>query len=313
MNRLTNKEGISIPLAVWLAHDDYDYDGRDNVISTTTLLKPIRQIVLGRKYKDAMREIDVSDLIASSMGTALHDSVEAAWMKKDKVIKTLESLGYSKPELIFDKLTLEKRSEKEFGKYIVSGKFDIAFDGTVCDIKSTSVWSYIYGSKEKDYILQMSIYRLLNPSLITHDFGYIEYIFTDWSAVKAKQDSSYPQSRVLSKKLKLLSLDETEKYISEKLALVAKYEAMGVEDLLVCPDDELWREADVWKYYKNPKSMSRATKNFDNELDANARLSKDKNVGIVVHHKGGVKRCQYCNYTNLCSQYYEMQIKGEIK
>ena len=30
--KYTNKDNISLPLAVWLMHDSYDYDKRDNVI-----------------------------------------------------------------------------------------------------------------------------------------------------------------------------------------------------------------------------------------------------------------------------------------
>ena len=33
--KYTNKDNVSLPLAVWLMHDDYDYDKRENVISAT--------------------------------------------------------------------------------------------------------------------------------------------------------------------------------------------------------------------------------------------------------------------------------------
>ena len=38
--KYTNKNNVSMPLAVWLMHDDYDYDKRDNVISATSLPNP---------------------------------------------------------------------------------------------------------------------------------------------------------------------------------------------------------------------------------------------------------------------------------
>lgn len=316
MTKYTNKSNISLPIAIWSLMDNYNHDSRDNVISVTTLLKPIRQIVLGRKYKDCDKEIDAENLIASSMGTALHDSVEKAWKEKDKVIKIMESIGYVSSEALYDEVILERRSEKQVGDYIISGQFDIAFRGTVCDIKSTSVYSHIFGSKDEDYKLQMSIYRWLNQDIIKDDYGYIEYIFTDWSQVKALQDSQYPQKRILSHKIKLLSVEDTETYIINKLYDIAKYEALSDNELLECSDAELWRTEDKYKYYKPNKdgkvSYARATKVFDSEVEANAFKYKNGNVGDIVKYKGEIKRCKYCNYTNICNQYEQFKIKGEI-
>jgi hypothetical protein len=314
MTKYTNNTQMTLPMAIWSLMDNYNHDSRDNVISVTTLLKPIRQIVLGRRYKDNMKEIDAENLIASSMGTALHDSVEKAWKQKDKVIKIMDSLGYIASESIYDEVILERRSEKEVGDYIISGQFDIAFRGTVCDIKSTSVYSFIYGSKEEDYKLQMSIYRWLNQDVITDDYGYIEYIFTDWSSVKAMQDSQYPQKRILSHKIELLSIADTNTWINNKLALIAHYEALNDDMMIECSDEELWRSEDKYKYYKPNKSgevnFARATKVYDNEKDAES--AKSLQGGAVVLYKGEIKRCKYCNYTNICNQYEKFKLKGLI-
>ena len=308
--KITNVTGISLPLAVWLARDDYDYGKESNLISATTLMSPIKQIVLGRRYKDSDKEFDVSDLIASTMGTALHDSVENAWKSKEKAVEILTNMKYMNAEEIYDKITFEKRTVKEVDGYKISGKFDLVFDGIVADIKSTTVWTWIYGSKDDDYKLQMSIYRWLNPTLITNDFGYVEFIFTDWSAVKAKQDKSYPQSRIASKKIKLMSIADTEAWIVQQLDKVTKSELLSDDDLPDCTDAELWMSPSVWKYYKGA-SRARATKNFDNESDANDRLAKE-GVGTVVHVKGEVKRCKYCKYTQFCNQYLQLQLKGLV-
>lgn len=317
MTKYTNKTGLSLPIAVWALMDNYNYDSRDNIISASTLLKPTRQIVLGRKYKDCDKEIEASDLIASSMGTALHDSVEKAWKNRDKTIGLLESLNYLQAEKIYDDVVLEKRTEKEINGYIISGQFDIAFNGHVCDIKSTSVWSYIFGSKEKDYINQMSIYRWLNQDIITEDKAYVEYIFTDWSQVKALQDSQYPQARTHTLEVTLMSLEDTEKFIIDKLADIDKFMALPDKHLILCSDDELWRSEDSWKAYKpNAKTgkinYARASKVFDNEKYAVAYQSLTKGTEVKLF-KGEVKRCKYCNYTNICNQYSEMKLMGEVK
>jgi len=307
--KITNSTGISLPLAVWLAHDNYDYSTDEDVISATSLMKPIRQIVLGRRYKDAEKEMDVNDLVASSMGTALHDSVENAWKDKDKAVKILENMGYMNSEDIYDKITFEKRTIKQCGKFKVSGKFDLVFEGIVADIKSTSTWTVVFGSKDDDYKIQMSIYKWLNPELITNSHGYIEFIFTDWSAVKALQDKSYPQNRVMSKKIELMSLSDTEKWLEDKVKEITANESIEDDKLPECTDEELWASPDKWKYYKGA-SRARATKNYDNELEANQRQAKDG--GAVVHFKGEVKRCKYCSYTNFCNQYVKLQLKGLV-
>lgn len=146
MTRFTNNNKLSLPIAVWTLMDNYNYDERENVISATTLLKPVRQICLGMKFKDNLKVIDASDLINSSMGTALHDSVEKAWKNEEKTKAILRELGYS--EALYDEVVLERRSEKEINGYIISGQFDIAFRGTVCDIKSTSTYKFIFTEKE---------------------------------------------------------------------------------------------------------------------------------------------------------------------
>ena len=311
MKKITNNTGMSLPIAVWCAVDGYDHSNEENLISATSIMKPIRQIVLGRRYKDSEKEVDVDDLISSSMGTALHDSVESAWKNKDKVVEVLNNMGYTNSEDIYDKITFEKRTVKEMLGYKISGKFDLVFDGIVADIKSTSTWTYIFGSKDDDYRLQMSIYKWLNPLLITNDYGYIEFIFTDWSGVKAKQDKTYPQSRVVSKKIKLMTIEDTERWLEGKLNEITTNELLTDDKLPECTDEELWSSPDVWKYYKGA-SRARSTKNFDNEADAIRFQMSNGDVGEVVHFKGEVKRCKYCSYANFCNQYTKLQLKGLI-
>lgn len=53
---ITNNTGVSLAMAVWLVNDDYDYQkAKPNYISVTTLLKPLRQIVLPRRVEEKDR------------------------------------------------------------------------------------------------------------------------------------------------------------------------------------------------------------------------------------------------------------------
>jgi len=49
--RYANVSDVPLALAVFLATDSYDYNPDPNTVSATTLLKPIRQIVLPPYYE----------------------------------------------------------------------------------------------------------------------------------------------------------------------------------------------------------------------------------------------------------------------
>lgn len=329
----TNKNNISPFLAVWLAMNEYRQETRPNVISATTLIRPLRQVVLARKYKDLSKQADIADLVNSRMGTALHDSIEKTWSQEPAILKNL--LGqFGIPAAMLDKIKIqepienikeddipiwvEQRHEKEVtaksgNKYIISGQFDAVVSWRVFDNKSTSVWTHIYGSNDKKYTEQGSIYRWLVPHMIKDDLMQIEHIFTDWSSVKAMQDKQYPQSRILSKTLPLLSYTDTEKMVQNKIDLIDYYLSQDDSALPLCTDEELWREKDVYKYYKDPSKTSRSTANFGTEAEANFRLSADGNSGIVIKYPGGVKACKYCSVQNVCEQYKQLKLTNQIK
>jgi hypothetical protein len=322
--KITNNTNVSLPLAVWAVADDYDYDPDPLVISTTGIIKPMRSIILDIRAP-SQKEVDVTDLIASSMGSALHNDIEYAW--KNHYREAMLKLGY--PEHIIDKIVInpeeipfpkntiaiymERRSKKKLGKFTISGKFDLVMEAKLHDYKSTSVWGWIYGGNEEDYILQGSIYRWLNQDIITQDTLDIQYIFTDWSAVKARQDRSYPQQRVATKTYKLMPITETEHWLTERLQLIEGHLNAPLADLPLCTAKELWQKDPVYKYYKNPASKTRATKNFDNMADAITRQASDKNVGEIVTVLGEVKRCIYCSAINSCTQAENLIATGVLK
>ena len=321
--KYTNKDNVSLPLAVWLMHDDYDYDSRDNVISATALLKPIRALVLIDQHKGLDKTVDIMSLVSSRMGSAIHAIAEKAWTNRKNISKALEALQVSNLD---DKLVInpdkvkegeipiyvEQRHEKEIDDYIISGKYDLIVDGTVSDYKSTSVWSYIFDSNALKYTQQASIYKWLAPDRITDNNVHIQYIFTDWSAAQAMRDSSYPQTRVLTKEYPIWSTEQTKFFISEKIKLLKQYKDSPQEDLPECTKEELWESETKYKYYKNPAKMARATKNFDTLNEANVRLASDGGVGTVVTVPGEVKACRYCEVSDVCKQAQNLIQQGRL-
>ena len=319
--KITNKYNISLSLAVWLLYDEYDYVNEPNYISVTTLMKPLRHIILPRRIPRELVETDVSDFIARALGHSLHDSIEKSWVKGYRRILSL--LGY--PEAVIDRVRinptpeelastpnaipiyLEQRAKKTVtvnGKtWTVGGKFDMVAEGIVHDNKSTSAYTWVYGGRDEEHQQQGSLYRWLNPDKITEDFIRINYIFTDWQKAQAKQNPNYPQKRVESKDIMLLSEAEVQRWVEWKLQLVMKYWDAPERDIPNCTDEELWMSDPKFKYYADPaKTSGRSTKNFDSLLEANAFKAEKGNKGIIITVPGEPKRCDYCDAFPLCTQ-----------
>ena len=314
--KLTNEHGISLPLAVWLLHDDYDFINEPNYISATSLLKSTRQLVLSQRVLASEKEMDISFMIASHFGNAIHDSVEKAWRQSGAA--AMKKLGYpekitnniivnpskeyqdSNPDII--PVWIEQRAFREIGGYKIGGKFDMVLDGRLFDYKTTSVYSYLLGRKEEDYAMQGGIYRWLNPQLITSDHVYIQFVFTDWQRTMARRDSNYPQTRILEYPVKLPSIQEVENFIRQKLSQIDRYKASPDEDIPYCTDKELWRSETTYKYYADPAKTLRATKNFDDKVEAHAYMASKGNKGVVLAVPGEVKACDYCPAFSICKQ-----------
>lgn len=322
--KYANVSNVPLSLAVFLATDNYDYSDDDNTLSATALIKPLRQLVLSNRVNVEDAAADLIGMLQSRMGSAIHDAIERAW--KENHVEALKNLGYPpkiierfrinpKPEEITPDIIpvyMEQRAKKKVGKYTISGKFDFVGDGRVEDFKSTSVFTAINNTNDEKYILQGSIYRWLNPQLITKDEMAIQFIFTDWSAARARSEANYPQQRTMQRILPLKSIQETDAFVRRKLTLLDQYWDAPEADIPHCTDEDLWRSAPVFKYYKNPTKMTRSTKNFDTQQEAFMRKAEDGNVGVVIEQPGQVTACKYCPAFSACKQKDTLIATGDL-
>lgn len=322
MRRFTNSAEVPLSMAVFLATDSYDHDSES--ISATALLKPLKQIILSSRVPQEQGLVDISGLVSSRMGTALHDAIERSWLHNYQT--AMKALGY--PQKVIDRVLvnptndelyegcipvyLEQRSYKVIDGIKVSGKYDFVGEGRLEDFKSTSTFTWVNGTKDDDYILQGSIYRWLNPEIITQDRMAIQFIFTDWQAAQARANPKYPQSRTVQKLYPLKSLAETEQFVRSKLRLIQTYKDAPEADLPHCTDEELWRSEPQWKYYKDPNKTARSTKNFDNKQEAYLRMAQDGNVGIVKEVPGKAVACKYCPAFPICAQARALVEAGDL-
>ena len=319
--RYTNNKKIPLALAVYLATDHYDYD--PNTLSATAIIKPVRQTILKGRVPAEKQLIDLDTLIQARLGTSIHDGIEKAWNTNH--VAAMRALGYD--DKIIDRIRINPKPDEDHpsnmipiymeqrhyrdievnGKtFKISGKMDFIAQGVVQDFKSTIAFTFKHGTKLEDYALQGSIYRWLAPDIVTGDYIHIHYVFMDWAKFKVHSEKNYPPARCHSVKVPLLSLKETEAYIKSKIKQVLTQQDMPEHEITFCNDKELWREEDVYKYYKDPKNAGvpgkRSTKNFDKPAEAQERFVKDGSVGQVVIVKGKVKACKYCAGFHACTQ-----------
>lgn len=319
----SNQTNLPTAIAVWLAHDTYDR--AEAGLSATSLLKPVRQVILSQRIPEGEGIIDVSGLIKSRIGTAIHDAIERAWIS-DRLDSTLKSLGASDKTISRVKINpesiegpcypiyLELRSSKDILGVKVTGKFDFIDNGRLIDFKTTSTFAYTSGNKDEDYIMQGSIYRWLNPEIITDEFMDICFIFTDWQKNRYLSDPrNYPSSQIISRSFKLHSAAFVQSYVEERVRTLIRLQDVPEKDLPLCTDKDLWRKPDTFKYYKNPQKQTKSTANFDNLNDANRRFLDDGAVGLVKTVKGGVSACLYCSAFTVCTQKDKLIESGELK
>lgn len=315
---------VPLSLAVFLATDSYDYNDDPNTISTTTLIKPVRQTILGARVPAGAHVPELASMVASRIGSAIHDGIERSW--KNNHVRALEALGHAPgmirkvrinptPEEVaaggIIPVYLEQRMHKKVGKYTVSGKFDFIGDGRVEDFKTTSTFSAMSHSNDEKFTWQGSIYRWLDPQKITKDEMHIQFIFTDWSSLRAKQDPNYPQNRFLQRTVPLKSLAETEAFVVARVNMLDRLWDAPEDQLPLCTDEELWRSAPIFKWYKNGDiTAARSTKNFDDRLEAYKHMSM--NGGAIKDVPGQVTACKYCPAFQACSQKDALVAAGDL-
>jgi len=320
MKKYTNDKNISLAMGVWLAHDEYAYDPRPNVISVTTLLKSTRQIILSRRLKPGEGTTDLSELLAARLGQAIHSAIEHAWLNNYR--QSLADMGYPdavvngievnpvEPDLDMTQVYIELRDERPLGNWIISGCVDMIADMHAHDVKSTTVGMYLKGTKDEDYSKQMSMYRWIMPDKITEDRAFVEFLFKDWSLIKSFHTSNYPPIPVLQHPVMLKSLNETELFIETKLDQLDDLMHAPEPDLPQCTDAELWRDGPSYQYFSKITN-TRATKNFPTWVEANSHLLS-KGTGVIKMKPDKAMACLWCNVRANCSQYTQLVADNQI-
>lgn len=326
--RYTNVSAVPLALMPFLATDHYDHNADPFTISATTLLKPLRQIILPTRVPAEYGLVDLASQMANRLGSAIHDGIERSW--RLNFFNALLSCGY--PEKLISRIRIdptdeelaadpdilpfymEQRASRKIGKWTVTGKWDFIGEGKVQDYKTASTWSYTNQVNADKQIKQGSIYRWLDPKKITEDEMLIHHIFMDWKAGMVKSDPKYPPQRFHTQKFNLLSVTETESFIRQKIDLIEKHWDTPEDQFPLCDDEELWRSEAKFKFYANGNvNSARSTKNFDSMQEAQMFMSMEKKgVGAIKEVPGAVKACVYCAGFPVCTQKDRLIAIGDL-
>ena len=261
--KLTNKMGLPEPLVNAVKNQAYSPGSSD--ITVTTLIQPplIRKL---RKEHDSEVEEDVSDRIWALIGSATHGILENAFKGTQARV--------------------EERVYAQVLGWKIGGQFDVLEGSTLSDYKITSVYS---ADGKIEWEQQLNVLRwLLHKNNTLVDKLQIVAIFRDWSKHGIKKNPDYPPSQVSVINIPVWTLEDTEAYIKERVALHQLAEPP------MCNDEERWANPEQWALMK--KGGKRAIKLYPSQ--EGVILSPDQ---YWEHRPATYKRCEdYCSVSKFC-------------
>jgi hypothetical protein len=178
-------------------------------------------ILLESEYRDKL-ECDVLDMVDVRIGSLFHNALEQVNLKGE---------------------LREQRLRYKICGIEITGKFDLMLLKSnnkyhLIDFKTAKTYKWVMNDFT-DYIKQLSIYRWLadKNGLNVEQNAELGFWFKDWDRKKASW-KKYPNYPLARKRIKLLSLNETEKFIKDKLSNI--YESIKDNELPRCSNNELW-------------------------------------------------------------------------
>lgn len=253
--KITNNYGLPNELIEILKKDERI--PVPHIYSVTELLKPVKEIILWRRYYDIATQ-DASELITSAFGTAFHTM--------------MESVGGD---------DTEERIEVEIypGVYL-TGRYDKYANHILHDYKTTSVWKYRNGDFT-DYKRQGLMYAWqLRKKGVYVEKCIFHLFLKDHSLSKASRDMNYPPVAYVTYEFDVTSSDllAIEVFISLRIKQIESLLDTPDRELPMPTHDESWYTGDTYAVFKN--GGSRALKVFDKLDDATLYIGSASNLYI---------------------------------
>ena len=281
---ITNETGLPQAIVDAVTNDTYSAGRSD--ISVTTLINPVRQRVLKKRYSDRITE-DAADRIWSLFGQAIHTILERA-------------------HTVFSEGMAEQRLYADINGWTLGGQFDRLYlldGGTIQDYKVSSVWAAVDGTPKPEWVSQLNCLAwLARRRGIKVSRLEIVLLCRDWSASKARAGGNYPPRPVVRIPVPVWPDAETTRYIDERIRRHQAAETLPDDDLPFCSDEEVWRSAAVFATRKPGRKS--AIKLHATESDATAHAAELGGAHYVEYRPGKAVRCEsYCAVSELCNQW----------
>lgn len=279
--KVTNKHGVPAPLLT-LANAEY-YSKGSSQYSVTELMSPPKIRRLREQYDDAI-DTDVSDMLWSMLGSALHVVMERG-----------QTPGFISEERLF----------MDIDGVRISGAIDLQhqtiFGTSLIDYKFTSAWSVM--REKKEWVQQLNIYRYLVEKVKGDRVVSLKVCAFIRDFNRHDMREGYPQAPIHMVDLPIWTLEETEAYIKERLDMHrnAKVAHDLGDPLQPCSDEERWMSETVYAVKREGRKT--AIKLFKSMEEATELAEKEK--GYVESRLGEPKRCtgNYCGVAQWCQQY----------
>lgn len=282
---ITNKHNLPEEIYRALCSDRYsgDVGGKKTDYSATSLVAPVQQTILKKRYPDANSE-DAVDRIWSMFGSIAHSLLEEHGSDGSFIEQRLYS--------------------KVLGKTI-SGQVDHYKDGIVTDYKTTTSYKVV----KKDYTdweRQLNIYAWLFKQ---HNFKVrslrIIAIIRDWKESETYK-KEYPQIPVEIIPITLWDDSRLKSFVMDRVATLKICEEYSDSQLPKCTSDDMWEAPTVWAVMKEGrKSAVKLHSSLESALEHSSVMSDETgNSYYVANRRGERRRCaKYCSVSSVCSQY----------
>lgn len=279
--RITNKQNLPAPVVALLTRDTYT-KGRSEY-SVTELMAPPRIRRLREQYDDEI-EIDVTDLMASKLGTFMHGKLEE---------KEIE--GHINEERLYVNMK----------GTVVSGQIDLQKetpDGViVTDYKFVKAWAVMMN--KSDWEIQLNIYKWLVETVKHKKVIGLNVCATikDFNRHETRED--YPKAEAVMIDIPLWDSVKAETYVRQRLDLHqnAKVAHDFGEELPFCTNEERWQKETTYAVKREGRKT--AIRVFKTIEEANEMAEKEK--GYVEKRPGEFTRCteNFCYVNKWCEQY----------
>jgi hypothetical protein len=262
-------------------------------VSATELLNSPRIVQLKKKYDDQI-ETDVSDMIWSIIGTAIHGVLEH---------------GKDANHIV------EQRLHEVLDGWHISGAIDLQIvhpDGIeINDYKNVGVWSVM--NEKIEWEQQLNIYAWLVEKVKKTPVVKLAIIaiIRDWNRRDAKTREGYPQCQVETIPITLWPMEQREEFIRNRIHIQSEgLFAMETGEVLpLCTPDEMWEKPTT---YAVKKEGAARAKSVHADLEEAEEALEKAGKGYALEVRAGERtRCaNFCPVSQFCDQ-YEAYLRNE--